>query len=960
MKTDRHATRVVKACVTMIFAVIAGVSFVLFYSGPGPNVEAAGEPLSAPTGVTASDNDYNNKVGLRWDTIWGADTYTVLRNTVEDPGTATEIGSTPANFFFDHTAVVDQTYYYWVRAENASTQSAPSTPDTGTRAMGKTAPGPFDPLGPPPMPAGNPITAAKAYLGKALFWDEQLSSTRTVACGTCHQPAAGGSDPRAVPGNQASVNPGPDGVFGNDDDVVGSAGVPVNFSDGTYGISPTFGVNAQVTGRKAPTYLNAAYTANGLFWDGRATDIFRDPITDAQILDLFGGLESQSVGPPLSDAEMAHQGRDWLEAAAQIESSTPLVLAENIPAALETWIGDRTYPELFEEAFGTSDVTPARIAMAIATHERTLFSDQTPFDRALQNIEFLQPSEEQGRQVFVVNQCNVCHGGQVFSDGNFHNIGVRPATEDGGRFNVTGVEADRGSYRTPTLRNGELKSSFMHNGRLQSLAEVVEFYDRGGDFDAPNIDHALIRPLNLTAQEKADLVAFLSRPMTDPRVANELPPFDRPTLYSEGSRVPVVSGNGRPGTGGIVPVVTAIEPPIVGNPSFTVAVSDTISNTQAVLVIDDSDPGIGSSVPASGIFTRTVVNIPANGSPAVVASVSIQIPNDPALVGQTFFGRWYVNDPAATNGFSVSRLFTFTVFGEATAITPSTVFDFDGDSKTDVSVFRPNAGSLAENVGPEGSSSQWWFLRSSDQGTRGLQFGNSDDIPVASDFTGDGKTDIAFWRPSTGEWFILRSEDDSFFAFPFGASGDIPAPGDFDGDGKADPAVYRPSSGTWFIVRSSDGGLSVVPFGVSADQPIVADYDGDGMDDVGVYRSPDNQFWLLRSSEGVKAFQFGAPGDRTAVGDWTGDGKADVAFFRPSTSEWYVIRSEDDSFFAFPWGANGDVPSPGDFDGDGRFDPAVWRPSDRTWYIFGSTNGFQAVLFGANGDVPLPSSVSVN
>ncbi|REK46149.1 MAG: hypothetical protein DWQ47_00005, partial [Acidobacteria bacterium] len=64
-------------------------------------------------------------------------------------------------------------------------------------------------------------------------------------------------------------------------------------------------------------------------------------------------------------------------------------------------------------------------------------------------------------------------------------------------------------------------------------------------------------------------------------------------------------------------------------------------------------------------------------------------------------------------------------------------------------------------------------------------------------------------------------------------------------------------------------------------------------------------------------------------------------------------------FFAFPWGANGDVPSPGDFDGDGRFDPAVWRPSDRTWYIFGSTNGFQAVLFGANGDVPLPSSVSV-
>ncbi|REJ75976.1 MAG: VCBS repeat-containing protein [Acidobacteria bacterium] len=287
---------------------------------------------------------------------------------------------------------------------------------------------------------------------------------------------------------------------------------------------------------------------------------------------------------------------------------------------------------------------------------------------------------------------------------------------------------------------------------------------------------------------------------------------------------------------------------------------------------------------------------------------------------------------------------------QAFEFTSSGYLDFDGDGITDIAVFRPN--SLP--------ASQWWLLRSSDQGTRGLQFGSSTDIPVVADYTGDGRSDIAFWRPSSGEWYILRSEDDSFFAFPFGAKGDIPAPGDFDGDGKADPAVYRPSSGTWFILSSSNGQLSVVPFGVASDRPIVADYDGDGIDDVGVYRPSENQFWLLRSFSGLKAYQFGASGDRTTIGDWTGDGKADVAFFRPSTSEWFVIRSEDDSFFAFPWGAPGDVPSPGDFDGDGKFDPVVWRPSDRTWYIFGSTNGFQAINFGANGDVPLPSSVSVN
>ncbi|REJ78143.1 MAG: VCBS repeat-containing protein [Acidobacteria bacterium] len=288
------------------------------------------------------------------------------------------------------------------------------------------------------------------------------------------------------------------------------------------------------------------------------------------------------------------------------------------------------------------------------------------------------------------------------------------------------------------------------------------------------------------------------------------------------------------------------------------------------------------------------------------------------------------------------------------------VFDFDGDGRTDASVFRPNPTNLLDNPAPEGSSSQWWLLRSSDQGTLGLTFGFPSDVLVPADYTGDGKADIAFWRPSTGQWFILRSEDLTFFAFPFGGNGDIPAPGDFDGDGTADPAVFRPSSGTWFIFRSSDQQVSVVPFGVSVDKPIVADYDGDGMDDVAVFRSPDNQFWLLRSSQGVKAFQFGSPGDRTAVGDWTGDGKADVAFYRPSTSAWFVIRSEDDSFFSFPWGVQGDIPAPGDYDGDGRTDPAIWRPGDRTWYIFGSTNGFQAINFGANGDVPLPSSVSVN
>ena len=589
--------KTIKLAVCLAFVIACGAFWLLKSNA----VNGQSGVLAAPSGVIASDTKYRDKVRVEWDAIRGATLYRVFRGTTSNSATAADIGNTPANTFLDVNATAGQTFFYWVRAENGTNLSALSASDQGTRSN-TAQQGPVPPLGPPPVPAGNPVTAAKVYLGKSLFWDEQMSSTRTVACGTCHKAGGGGDDPRAFTSPSTSTNPGIDQLFGGLDDIVASKGIPQTNLDGSYLLSTTYGLKEQVTGRSSMSYLNGGYLTLG-FWDGRANGTFRDPITNSIILNAGGALESQVLGPPVSSVEMAHTGRDWNQVASRIADSRPLALATNIPAALQTWIGGRGYPDMFSEAFGSPDVTPARIALAIATYERELYTDQAPVDLANAGITPLTAQENSGRNLFVQNDCGVCHAGSTTTNNTFRYIGVRPQNDDTGRFQVTGNNADLGRFKTPNLRNVELRGTFMHNGRFNTLDQVVAFYNRGGDFNAPNKDPD-VRPRGLSAQQQADIVAFLKRPLTDPRVTAELPPFDRPTLYSESTRVPAVTGTGRVGSGGFVPQIMAISPPLAGNPNFTVSVSNALGNADAVLVIDTVDPGAGLVIPATGSLAR--------------------------------------------------------------------------------------------------------------------------------------------------------------------------------------------------------------------------------------------------------------------------------------------------------------------------------------------------------------------
>ncbi len=659
-----------KIYVCLAFILTTGIFYL--YKGDVVSGQASPTALSAPTGFTATDNLYNSKVGLYWEPVFGATNYRLFRNTVQDQLTATDVGTTAANSFFDISAAGNQTFFYWVRAENGSALSMVSNPDTGVRTNTGQQ-GPIPPLDPPPVPPANPITAAKAILGKALFWDEQMSTSRTVSCGSCHFAGNGGTDRRSVAAGTESFNPGLDGILNTADDVRGSKGVPFSNPDGTYIFTSPYGVNDQVTPRKTVSHIDAGYSPT-LFWDGRATPQFRDPITNSVVINAGAALESQVLGPPTSTTEMGHSGRTWTDVATRISSVKPLALAPSVPLGLAAWINGRTYSDLFQAAYGTPDITPAKIAMAIATYERTLYSDQTPLDLANAGISQLTQAEQRGRNVFATpaNGCAGCHAGALGSDNAFHYDGIRPQNEDTGRFQVTGNINTLGEFRTPSLRNVELRGSFFHNGQFTTLEQVVAFYNRGGDFNAQNKAPA-IHPLGLSAQQQADLVAFLKRPFTDPRVAAESAPFDRPTLYMESDRVPQITGTGRSGSGAATPQIKAISPPIVGNPNFTVSVSSALGNAQAVLVIDAADPGAGVAIPSVGSFTRVAITTQNTGAGNGWASVSIPIPDNAALPSQTFYARWYVQDAGAANGFSVSQAAKFTVFGQATASSNFTV-----------------------------------------------------------------------------------------------------------------------------------------------------------------------------------------------------------------------------------------------------------------------------------------------
>jgi cytochrome c peroxidase len=531
------------------------------------------------------------------------------------------------------------------------------------------------PLNPPPVPPQNPITEAKRVLGKILFWEEQVSANNAMSCGTCHMPARGGTDPRL------GAHPGPDAVAGNGDDRRASPGVPRTDGGLGYIRDAVFGTRAQVTPRSANSMVNAAY-APELFWDGRASSTFRDPLTGAVLIPAGGALESQAVGPPLSSVEMGHDGIDWTTVTTKLETARPLDLATNLPADVAAVLASNPgYPALFAAAFGDSTITPARIAFALATYQRTLVSDQTPFDRWLRGDNTaLTVNQQQGFGAFTgPANCAVCHGGPLLTNQGFRNVGLRPPAEDLGRQEVTDQAGDRGRFKVPGLRNVALKSSFMHNGQFTNLTDVLRFYARapGAAPQFPDNRDPQMNNINMPPAALAQVEDFLRNALTDPRVANETFPFDRPRLASEDpDRRVSLLGGASAGSGGVVPRMVVDMPPMLGTDGYRVGLDGALGGARARLVISTVPPVNGVVSPQ---WALAEVDAQGTGNGQGLATVRFDLTSDHFAAGQVVFVQWQVADAAAAGGVARSDVARLPVFCGSRGCAPAQGVDYNGD-----------------------------------------------------------------------------------------------------------------------------------------------------------------------------------------------------------------------------------------------------------------------------------------
>lgn len=514
-------------------------------------------------------------------------------------------------------------------------------------------------LMPPPEPPENLTTPEKVVLGKILFYEEQLASDNTVSCGTCHIPGRSFTDDRPA------QDIGKDGIPDTLDDVFGSLGI-ANL-DGNEDFDPVgdFILKPQITHRRTNDIFGALY-ADRIFWDGRAGDEFIDPETGLVSIPVGGALETQAVTPLLSIIEQGHRFRTWDSIRTKLQNAVPLRLASDLtPDIVAALAVDPTYPDLFENAFGTTDINAERIAYSLAAYQRTLVPDQTPWDDYINgNLNAMTPEQVNGWNQFNgIANCFKCHTPPLFSDNDFHNNGFRPWATDPGLMDTTGLNADRGKFKTPSLRNAGLRTRFFHNGAFENMfpAGVSNLYWGGGGTFDDNLDPLIVPLRNIPGINREHIFEFVENALTDPRVRDELPPFDRPTLlFEERPFGHNLYGQPTVGQQGMTPLISAQAPAMVGTTQELKIGLARVPGGATAHLFGSTIRGFGQMRGGAAMYVKFPLTIHETVTASGVgmrgfATVKLDIPNNLNLIGRKLYLQWVVEDAGAPSGTSATR-----------------------------------------------------------------------------------------------------------------------------------------------------------------------------------------------------------------------------------------------------------------------------------------------------------------
>lgn len=334
-----------------------------------------------------------------------------------------------------------------------------------------------------------------------------------------------------------------------------------------------------------------------------------------------------------------------------------------------------------------------------------------------------------------------------------------------------------------------------------------------------------------------------------------------------------------------------------------------------------------------GTYKTTTANLPASAAGQQV-QFRWRLGTD-CTVAATAPNGWHIDNIELPGQFSC-------------AVVPSggntrTRADFDGDGKSDFSVFRPSNG-------------QWWILGST-SGPLGAQFGAAGDIPVPGHYSADSKADLGYFRGQATigqpDFFLFKTDTNTVEGLPWGLPGDAALSGDFDGDDRDDVVNYRASERVFYIqLRDASLTERVIRMGAAGDKPLIADIDGDGHAEILTFNNGVWTFSQAVAPANPVSFTFGQAGDIAVPADYDGDAKDDFAIYRPSSGLWIIYNSSNGQFTYIPFGLSGDIPVPGDYDGDGKYDVGLFRSGQ--WYIYTATGQFLYSQWGIAGDTPVP------